>query len=171
MRWRTNCMRRLRGGIMLVSLSLRFFPPLFYLVWLIACDLARNPLDKGYKIDLHGLRPREAFVRAERALVKAIKEGRKELYLIVGQGRHSINGKPVLKETVQKEIKRFGSLLSCTIIYWWWTVKKWIQVRSWHQEPGSIGGGFTSTRASILSDSCPNFYIFLFHLVIPSSFI
>ncbi|KAF8813933.1 hypothetical protein BYT27DRAFT_7180715 [Phlegmacium glaucopus] len=69
---------------------------------------ACNPLDKGHKIDLHGLRPREAFIRAERALAKAIKEGRKQLYLIVGQGKHSINGKPVLKKTVQTEIMKNG---------------------------------------------------------------
>lgn len=74
----------------------------------MASDSARNPLERNSKIDLHGLRPREAFVRAERALVKAIKEGRKTLYLIVGQGKHSINGKPVLKKTVQNEIIRFA---------------------------------------------------------------
>lgn len=76
----------------------------------MASDSARNPLEKNSRIDLHGLRPREAFVRAERALVKAIKEGRKTLYLIVGQGKHSANGKPVLKKTVQNEIIRFGFL-------------------------------------------------------------
>jgi len=74
---------------------------------------ARNPLERNSRIDLHGLRPREAFVRAERAMVKAIKEGRKTLYLIVGQGKHSINGKPVLKKTVQNEIKRNG--FSCDV--------------------------------------------------------
>ena len=73
----------------------------------MAYNLARNPVERSYKIDLHGLRPREAFVRAERALVKAMKEGRKHVQLIVGQGKHSINGKPVLKKAVQTEILRF----------------------------------------------------------------
>lgn len=96
-------MRRLRGDITLVS---RFISTRFRF---IACDFsARNPVERSSKIDLHGLRPREAFVRAERALVKAIKEGRRTMYLIVGQGKHSVNGKPVLKKTVQHEIIRFG---------------------------------------------------------------
>ena len=76
----------------------------------MSSDSAHNPLERNSRIDLHGLRPKEAFVRVERALVKAIKEGRKNLYLIVGQGKHSINGKPVLKRTVQNEIMRFGFL-------------------------------------------------------------
>jgi dsDNA-specific endonuclease/ATPase MutS2 len=83
----------------------------------MASDSARNPLERNSRIDLHGLRPREAFVRAERALVKAIKEGRETLYLIVGQGRHSINGKPVLKKTVQIEIIRFGFLHFLHILF------------------------------------------------------
>jgi len=69
---------------------------------------SRNPSERSSRIDLHGLRPREAFVRAERALVKAIKEGRQTMYLIVGQGKHSVNGKAVLKRTVQNEIIRNG---------------------------------------------------------------
>lgn len=82
----------------------------------MASDSARNPSERNSRIDLHGLRPREAFIRAERALVKAIKEGRKTMYLIVGQGKHSINGKPVLKKTVQNEIIRFGFLYFIQIL-------------------------------------------------------
>lgn len=78
---------------------------------------ARNPFERNSRIDLHGLRPREAFVRAERALVKAIKEGRKTMYLIVGQGKHSIDGKPVLKRTVQNEIIKLGIPLFYLNIY------------------------------------------------------
>ena len=83
----------------------------------MASDSARNPHERSSRIDLHGLRPREAFVRAERALLKAIKDGRKTLYLIVGQGKHSINGKAVLKKTVQNEIIRFGSLHFIQILF------------------------------------------------------
>jgi hypothetical protein len=97
-------MRKLQGDITLVSL----FVVLLFYVRFMASDSARNPLERNSRIDLHGLRPREAFVRAERALVKAIKEGRKTMYLIVGQGKHSIDGKPVLKRTVQNEIIKFG---------------------------------------------------------------
>jgi hypothetical protein len=93
-------------------------------------DSARNPLERN-RIDLHGLRPREAFVRAERALVKAIKEGGKTLYLIVGVGRHSINGKPVLKRTVQNEIIRFGipSLHTKIILLMVTLLQEWISVQ------------------------------------------
>ena len=95
----------------------------------MASDSARNPLEKNSRIDLHGLRPREAFVRAERALVKAIKEGRKTLYLIVGQGKHSANGKPVLKKTVQNEIIRFGFLHFILFLLIVKLLQKWISVR------------------------------------------
>ena len=100
-------------------------------VWFIASDSACNPYERIGRIDLHGLRPREAFVRAERALVKAITEGRKTLYLIVGQGKHSINGKPVLKKTVQNEIIRFGffhfiQIYFCSCVK---LLQKWISVR------------------------------------------
>ncbi|KAF8160663.1 hypothetical protein B0H34DRAFT_672810 [Crassisporium funariophilum] len=69
---------------------------------------ARNPLERCSKIDLHGLRPREAFVRTERALVKAIKEGRKTVRIIVGKGNHSVNGQAVLKQTIHRDIVRNG---------------------------------------------------------------
>jgi hypothetical protein len=123
-------MRRLRGDITLVRLFAIIINVLLKSDF-FAPDSARNPLERNSRIDLHGLRPREAFVRAERALVKAIKEGRKSLYLIVGQGRHSINGKPVLKKTVQNEIIRFGFIHFIQILFLLMIkpLQKWISVR------------------------------------------
>ena len=96
--------------------QLPFFSLFFPVLFTQSDSLGNNPLERCHKIDLHGLRPREAFPRAERALVKAIKEGRQRLYLIVGQGHHSINKVPVLKQTVQTQIIKFGSIISTNII-------------------------------------------------------
>ncbi|KDR75065.1 hypothetical protein GALMADRAFT_211384 [Galerina marginata CBS 339.88] len=73
---------------------------------------ARNPLAKSSEIDVHGLRPREAFDRIERAIVKASEEKRTTVRVIVGKGLHSVNQKPTLKPTVQREMQRYVILLS-----------------------------------------------------------
>lgn len=56
---------------------------------------------------MHGLRPREAFDRIERAIVKAHEEKRTTVRVIVGKGLHSANQKPTLKPAVLREMQRF----------------------------------------------------------------
>ncbi|KAF8902892.1 hypothetical protein CPB84DRAFT_1775126 [Gymnopilus junonius] len=68
--------------------------------------VARNPLSISNEIDVHGLRPLEAFDRIERAIVKAHEEKRTTIRVIVGKGLHSVNQKPILKPTVQREMQR-----------------------------------------------------------------
>jgi len=63
------------------------------------------------KIDVHGLRSREAFDRVERALLKVIEQGKSSLRIIVGRGLHSAGGQPVLKNTVQREMLRYVAFL------------------------------------------------------------
>jgi len=58
------------------------------------------------KIDVHGLRPREAFDRIERAIVKASGEGKTLIRVIVGKGLHSVNQTAVLKPAVLREMQR-----------------------------------------------------------------
>ncbi|PPQ98212.1 hypothetical protein CVT26_003463 [Gymnopilus dilepis] len=70
--------------------------------------VARNPLATSSEIDVHGLRPREAFDRIERAIVKAHDEKRTTLRVIVGKGLHSVNQKPTLKPAVLREMQRQG---------------------------------------------------------------
>ncbi|KAF9527274.1 hypothetical protein CPB83DRAFT_856279 [Crepidotus variabilis] len=67
---------------------------------------ARNTLDISNKIDVHGLRPREAFDRIERAIVKASTEGKSVIRVIVGKGLHSVNQIPTLKPAVMREMQR-----------------------------------------------------------------
>ncbi|PPR01720.1 hypothetical protein CVT24_001596 [Panaeolus cyanescens] len=69
---------------------------------------ARNALQVSSKIDVHGLRPREAFDRAERALLEAINQKRPSLRIIVGKGNHSVNNQPTLKPTILREMTRLG---------------------------------------------------------------
>lgn len=62
--------------------------------------LAHNedtPLDT---IDVHGLQRDEAKSQTERAIRDVIKAGRTRLDVIVGKGKHSLNGIPVLKRTI-----------------------------------------------------------------------
>ncbi|KAF7376099.1 Smr domain-containing protein [Mycena sanguinolenta] len=59
---------------------------------------ARNPLDKNGEIDVHGLFITEAVMKVENALEAAIRNGSKELRVIVGWGRHSRNGPKVCAE-------------------------------------------------------------------------
>ena len=68
--------------------------------------LARNPIETN-KIDVHGLRPREAFDRIERAIVKAVDERKTVIRVIVGKGLHSVNQQPTLKPAVQREMQRY----------------------------------------------------------------
>lgn len=67
---------------------------------------ARNPQAQSNKIDVHGLRPREAFDRIERGIVQANKEKWTTVYVIVGKGLHSANQEPVLKPAVIRELQR-----------------------------------------------------------------
>ncbi|KAF9050037.1 hypothetical protein BJ165DRAFT_1455956 [Panaeolus papilionaceus] len=69
---------------------------------------ARNALQVSTKIDVHGLRPREAFDRAERALLDAVNQKRTSLRIIVGKGNHSVNNQPTLKPTLLRELGRLG---------------------------------------------------------------
>ncbi|KIM45399.1 hypothetical protein M413DRAFT_442071 [Hebeloma cylindrosporum] len=70
--------------------------------------VARNPVVQSNKIDVHGLRPREAFDRIERAIVKANQEKRTHVVVIVGKGLHSVNQQPTLKPAVMREMQRLG---------------------------------------------------------------
>ncbi|KAH9485001.1 Smr domain-containing protein [Psilocybe cubensis] len=70
--------------------------------------VARNTLTKSNEIDVHGLRPREAFDRVERAIIKANEEKRTTVRVIVGKGKHSIDQRPTLKPAVQREMQRLG---------------------------------------------------------------
>jgi len=76
---------------------------------------ARNPVVQSNKIDVHGLRPREAFDRIERAIVKANQEKRSQVFVIVGKGLHSVNQQPTLKPAVLREMQRYVSLVSPNI--------------------------------------------------------
>ncbi|KAF9484415.1 hypothetical protein BDN70DRAFT_872412 [Pholiota conissans] len=67
---------------------------------------ALNPLGQSHKIDVHGLRPREAFDRIERAIVRANEEKRTTVVVIVGKGLHSVNQQPTLKPVVMREMQR-----------------------------------------------------------------
>ena len=71
---------------------------------------------QSHRIDVHGLRPREAFDRIERAIVKANQEKRSQVLVIVGKGLHSVNQQPTLKPAVMREMQRcvFLFLLMCT---------------------------------------------------------
>jgi DNA-nicking Smr family endonuclease len=71
--------------------------------------VARNPVVQSNKIDVHGLRPREAFDRIERAVVKANQEKRSQVLVIVGKGLHSVNQQPTLKPAVMREMQRYVS--------------------------------------------------------------
>jgi len=73
------------------------------------CYTARNPVVQSHKIDVHGLRPREAFDRIERAIVKANQEKRSQVVVIVGKGLHSVNQQPTLKPAVMREMQRYVS--------------------------------------------------------------
>ncbi|KAF8973011.1 hypothetical protein BDZ97DRAFT_1912609 [Flammula alnicola] len=68
--------------------------------------VSRNPVAQSHKIDVHGLRPREAFDRIERAIVQANQEMRSIVHVIVGKGLHSINQQPTLKPAVLREMQR-----------------------------------------------------------------
>ncbi|PPQ93799.1 hypothetical protein CVT25_013508 [Psilocybe cyanescens] len=70
--------------------------------------VARNTLTKSNEIDVHGLRPREAFDRVERAIIKASEERRMTVRVIVGKGKHSVDQRPTLKPAVQREMQRLG---------------------------------------------------------------
>lgn len=63
------------------------------------------------KIDVHGLRPREALDRIERTIVKASSEGKTVVRVIVGKGLHSVNQQPTLKPAVQREMQRLVKLI------------------------------------------------------------
>ncbi|CAA7261769.1 unnamed protein product [Cyclocybe aegerita] len=67
---------------------------------------SRNTLEISNKIDVHGLRPREAFDRIERAIIQASKEGKSVVRVIVGKGLHSANKQPTLKPAVLRELQR-----------------------------------------------------------------
>lgn len=62
---------------------------------------------QSHRIDVHGLRPREAFDRIERAIVKANQEKRSQVLVIVGKGLHSVNQQPTLKPAVMREMQRY----------------------------------------------------------------
>ncbi|KAJ3508704.1 hypothetical protein NLJ89_g5612 [Agrocybe chaxingu] len=82
---------------------------------------SRNTLEISNKIDVHGLRPREAFDRIERAIIQASKERKSVVRVIVGKGLHSVNKQPTLKPAVLRELQRrvlhlfvlFDRLTSC----------------------------------------------------------
>jgi DNA-nicking Smr family endonuclease len=74
---------------------------------------ARNTVEISDKIDVHGLRPREAFDRIERTIIKASCEGKSIVRVIVGKGLHSVNRQPTLKPAVQREMQRLG--LTCEV--------------------------------------------------------
>jgi len=69
---------------------------------------ARNTVEISNKIDVHGLRPREAFDRIERTILKASNEGKSSVRVVVGKGLHSVNQQPTLKPAVQREMQRLG---------------------------------------------------------------
>ncbi|KAJ6499355.1 hypothetical protein C8R45DRAFT_113563 [Mycena sanguinolenta] len=73
---------------------------------------ARNPFDKDEEIDVHGLFITEALMKVENALEAAIRNGSKELRVIVGWGRHSRNG-PKLRPAVMGEMHKQG--ITCRI--------------------------------------------------------
>ncbi|KAF8210176.1 hypothetical protein K438DRAFT_1809119 [Mycena galopus ATCC 62051] len=73
---------------------------------------AHNPFNKDTEIDVHGLFIAEAVKKVETALEAAILNGRRELRVIVGRGRHSKNG-PKLRPAVMGEMQRQG--ISCRI--------------------------------------------------------
>jgi DNA-nicking Smr family endonuclease len=62
---------------------------------------------KVREIDVHGLRVREALLRVERALRDMLLHGDKDLRVIVGKGKHSVNKIPVLKMAVLKAMRRY----------------------------------------------------------------
>ncbi|KAF5322604.1 hypothetical protein D9619_001345 [Psilocybe cf. subviscida] len=68
--------------------------------------VARNLLPSPTKIDVHGLRPREAFERIDRAIIQANKDGKRSVTVIVGKGLHSVNQQPTLKPAVFREMQR-----------------------------------------------------------------
>lgn len=77
---------------------------------------ALNTVEISDKIDVHGLRPREAFDRIERTIVKASSEGKSVVRVIVGKGLHSMNQQPTLKPAVQREMQRFVKLMRSHIL-------------------------------------------------------
>ncbi|KAJ7783077.1 hypothetical protein B0H16DRAFT_1297975, partial [Mycena metata] len=57
-------------------------------------------------IDVHGLFVREAIKKVETSLHAAIRNGRKELHVIVGRGLHSRGGVAKLRVEIPKEMER-----------------------------------------------------------------
>ncbi|TFK26539.1 hypothetical protein FA15DRAFT_278954 [Coprinopsis marcescibilis] len=68
-----------------------------------------NPKKRAHTIDVHGLRPSEALKQTEKALLDLLNAGNTTttcLKVIVGKGLHSVNGQPVLKQTILAAMQR-----------------------------------------------------------------
>ncbi|TDL26078.1 hypothetical protein BD410DRAFT_895512 [Rickenella mellea] len=69
---------------------------------------AYNPAEKPARIDVHGLKVKEAIKQTERKLREVQLSGGKKLEVITGRGRHSKNGIPVLKVSVMQALNSQG---------------------------------------------------------------
>ncbi|XP_006460652.1 hypothetical protein AGABI2DRAFT_192280 [Agaricus bisporus var. bisporus H97] len=58
------------------------------------------------KIDLHGLRVKEAIQHTDRALKQARERGNSEMRIIVGKGLHSKDGNPKIKPAIQAFLEK-----------------------------------------------------------------
>ncbi|KAH8119168.1 hypothetical protein DFH11DRAFT_1722723 [Phellopilus nigrolimitatus] len=69
--------------------------------------LANNETPYADKIDVHHLKVLEAVRQTERALYAVQQRGGKELQVIVGRGKHSLGGVPVLKNAIIDKMTKF----------------------------------------------------------------
>jgi len=68
---------------------------------------ARNPSSSLRTLDVHGLRVAEAIKLTEKALRDAVTKGHPDIRVIVGKGLHSIDGIPVLKLAIIREMQLY----------------------------------------------------------------
>jgi len=68
---------------------------------------AHNSASVDDTIDVHGLKPAEATRQVDLKLRKIQLSGGKHLRVIVGRGKHSKGGVPVLKPAVREHILRY----------------------------------------------------------------
>jgi DNA-nicking Smr family endonuclease len=61
------------------------------------------------RLDLHGLGVRDAIAATERFLAEAQRAGTPQVRIVYGKGRHSPNGRGVLREVIPRWLAADGS--------------------------------------------------------------